>query len=304
MNILLFALIFPGALTSGSGIGGGTSDPAFDLTSEPSGDTLSELAASLYDFEADADFEGDELDFENFFTDAHPAGIANDIFDQSFPYFFDIIEPAKSETSPVIEESAEHAEPIIVAIPEIGKELPPDIKTTPRSAKLLLNTPLISYVVAKTANSCIRSSSSSSFNIGRSSRIQSEPKPAAPERCVQLPIQNEKELNANKRKRTEHENLNPAIAKRTEFNRRTPFIYKTTCDCKKRYFSYIALAIRHIEQSHNYSGYDYNGLIRIVDDFSVMEHYPLHCDLCPFRCNRQIYLDSHFAVCHANKWTV
>ena len=82
-------------------------------------------------------------------------------------------------------------------------------------------------------------------------------------------------------------------AKRSCFSRRAPFLYKSTCDCKTNHFSYISSAIKHVIDYHGFEGPDFNNLIECIDDFDVIGCYQYKCDYCPFRANKQSYIDLH-----------
>lgn len=88
------------------------------------------------------------------------------------------------------------------------------------------------------------------------------------------------------------------VPKRNKFCNRSPFLYRTACNCRRNYFNYIGIAINHMKNTHNYAGNSFNCVIELVDDFGVLHEYPLSCDKCPFATNKACYLDLHQANVH------
>lgn len=290
MNILFFALIFSGALASSESE---TSDSSCNLTP----------ALSLNDFEVSElnfhDFELSEFDFEQFLSDT-PSALETYGFDQQFSYLVDTIEPIQTE-APIVQEYPDAVVvPSVLARPKkINTFIPENSIPSNRVEASCYNLPNCSEV-AKTKNSEEISSLSSSSNcIPEAESLVERTNPRS--KRAYSTTRNEDELSSNKMMRLDAESLDAATAKRTSFCHRSPFLYKTTCDCKKHHFGYISAAIKHAAQIHNCNYKDYNACISCVDDFSVIEHYPIQCNHCPFRSNLQVYLYHHLVNCHGRE---
>lgn len=87
------------------------------------------------------------------------------------------------------------------------------------------------------------------------------------------------------------------VPKRTKFCHRSPFLYGTICPCESRtYYNYISSALKHMTAEHGHvpsKKVCFFDVVELIDDFGVIEEYPLTCELCPFRTNRNGYLANH-----------
>lgn len=164
-----------------------------------------------------------------------------------------------------------------------------------KATKILSETVSSSSSSSDSDSDCLRKQSSLK-NPKRKRKYSASKRVDSKKRVIRL---SDDELTENKRKMIENETLDKAIAIRTKFSHRIPFLYKTSCNCKNHYFCYIYFAIRHVEKYHKDTmGNNYNGIISLIDDFNVIGRYPLKCEHCPFRSNLQEYLNNHIEHCH------